>query len=171
MAKHTATNDSIVARVTNFLTRELVKNEDVAIFKNPNGTYDLFNRFIIAEAQTGNFTVWIKTETDKKEFSSLKNAVSWCILINRQKPDKAKRVEQLDEMLGGVEVAISLHKHMIKRSKKMEDTLIYLAKLSEEQAKKTYMVKELLSHVNSSKYLQTQRFSKGRNKNTMINNR
>lgn len=171
MIKTRPTHDKIVTRVTNFLSTELKKNEDIAIFRNPNGSYDLFGKYLIKENDRGNYLVWTDPGSDPIEFAVLKNAVSWCIFIAQNKVDKAKRVAYLDRLLSGIEASILRHKEMIKRNKNLESTLIYLAKLSEEQSQRTHLVKELTSHVNSSKYIQRQRFIKGRNKSPMINTR
>lgn len=154
-------HDKVVSRVTNFLTQELKRNEDVSIFRNPDGTYDLFNRFTIRENQRGNYSVWEKNGIAPIEFVSLKNAVSWCILTAQHKVDKAKRVEHIDGMLAGIEASIVRFKTMIKRNTNLDSTLVYLAKLSQDQSQKSILTKELASHINSSKYIQRQRFIKG----------
>jgi hypothetical protein len=171
MNKTRPTHDKIVTRVSNFLSTELKRNEDISIFRNPDGTYDLFGKFSIKENDRGNYLVWANFGTGPIEFAVLKNAVSWCILQAQNKLDKANRIAYLDRLLSGIEASILRHKEMIKRNKNMESTLIYLAKLSEEQSQRKHLIRELTSHVNSSKYIQLQRFIKGRNKSPMINTR
>ena len=159
------TDDKIVAKVTSFLSRELIKNMgDVAIFKNKNGSYELFNRYIIADDGNETYSINRINGSDKKVISSLKNAVSWCILTNRHKYDKAGRISHLDGMLGGVELSINIHKSLLKSSKNLESKMIYLAKLGEEQAKRRNMLQEITACVNESRYLQTQRFGNKKSK-------
>lgn len=171
--KKRMTNDKIITRVTNFLSKALTKTmKDLVIFKNDDGTYEFFNKYLITEDPDGAFTVEIKGSYTQTTFSSLKNAVTWCIFINRNKYDKASRIEQLDAKMSSLDMAMDVHRNLIKTSKTLDSKLIYLAKLSEEQARKQTMVYELTTYINESKYLQAQRFgNKSQNKQPMINNR
>lgn len=147
------------------------KNGDISIFKHGDGSYELFNKFIIVEHNPNIYSVRAANESTMVDFASLKTAVSWCILMGRNRLDKANRVAQLDEMLMELNTSIDHHRQMIKRSTNLDLTMIYLAKLSEEQSKKRHLTKELVTHINTSKYWQLQQFIKGRNTSTMINTR
>lgn len=153
------TDDKLIEKITTFLSKELFHNmKDVAIFKNDDGTYEFFNRYNITESKDG-YVVQLKYNSVTKNFSSLKNAVTWCIFENRNKFDRASRIEHLDRMLGGTELSIDLHKRLIKKASTVESKLIYLAKLSEEQIQRKNMLKEMAFYISESKQWQTQKFA------------
>ena len=150
-------NKKVINKVTDFLAKEFTKGVNgVAIFKNEDGTYELFDKFNITPKEQS-FIVTVNY--DKESFSSLKNAVTWCVCENQQKYVRAKRVKYLDDMIGGTEVAIDMHKKLLKKSKDMEHTLIHLAKLSEERSKRASMIQEMDAYIKESIYWQNKKFA------------
>jgi hypothetical protein len=151
-------HNKLLTKIDQFLNQEFIQNiNDIAIFQNEDGSYELFNRYRIVKDSLG-YKVTTNTSVEVL-FSSLKFAVSWCILETRNKYVKAKRIEYLDQMLAGVDVSIEMHKHLIKKSKETETKLIYIAKLSEEQSKRKKILGELHTYINESKSLQIQKFA------------
>jgi hypothetical protein len=61
-------------------------------------------------------------------------------------------------MIAGTEASIEVHKNLIKKTTNTENQLIYIAKLSEEQAKRKQMVQEMASFINESRNWQTRKF-------------
>ena len=53
-----------------------------------------------------------------------------------------------------------VHQRLVKKSKKLEEKLIYLAKLGEEKMEKKQIIDELDSYVTSSKIWQTNQLTK-----------
>lgn len=152
-------NDRLVEKINQFLYRELFhKMGDIAIFKYEDGTYELFNKYYIVE-KNGYYVIQPKSSDDEKNFSSLRNAVTWCSFDNRNKFSQANRIEYLDTMISGMDANIVVHKNLISRAKDIENKLIYIAKMSEEQAKKKQMVEEMSSFINESKNWQTRKFA------------
>ena len=62
-------------------------------------------------------------------------------------------------MISSTNVAIDMHKKLLKKNKDMEFTLIHLAKLNEERIKRTNMINEMNSYIQESIYWQTKKFS------------
>jgi len=152
-------NDKLVEKINQFLSKELLhKMGDIAIFKYEDGTYELFNKYHIIE-EKGNYIIKPKRSFDTMNFSSLRNAVTWCSFDNRNKLTQADRIAYLDSMISGLDANITVHKNLIARTKDVEYKLIYIAKMSEEQAKKKYMVEEMSSFINESKNWQTRKFA------------
>ena len=152
-------NDKLVEKINQFLSKELFhKMGDIAIFKYKDGTYELFNKYCIVE-EKGYYVIKPKRGIDIKNFSSLRNAVTWCSFDNRNKLIQANRIAYLDTMISGLDANIVVHKHLISRSKDLENKLIYIAKMSEEQAKKKHMVEEMSSFITESKNWQTRKFA------------
>jgi len=152
-------NNKHLDKLDKFLKKEFVnKVNDIAIFKDSNGTYELFDRYIIKKNEQY-YTLVCKYGSIEKTFMSLKNAVTWCIFDKRNKLDVLARIENLDRMLEGIDVSINIHKRLIEKSKDKELRLIYAAKLSQEQVKRKKYLNELLVFINDSKYWQSQRFA------------
>lgn len=150
-------NNKHITKVTNFLSKEYMKNvSNISIFQNEDGSYDFFNKYTIRE-NSGRVTVDLNYAT--KFFSSLKHAVTWCVHDHENKLTNAKRIEYLDIMISGTEVAIDMHKKLLKKSKDMEITLIHLAKLNEEKLKRSTLIREMEGFILDSKNLQTKKFA------------
>lgn len=139
-------------------TSEFAKLQDVVIFKDIDGTYSLFNKYHIKKKNTNDIVVSLNNGDDINSFFNMKNAVCWCVLDKIGKYNLANRVIQLDMSLSSVEVHISIHYNMFKKSKKTEDKLIYLAKLNEDRFQKKVMTQELQKYITHSYVWQQKRF-------------
>jgi hypothetical protein len=139
-------------------TSEFSKLQDVVIFLDTDGTYNLFNKYHIKKKDVNDIVVSLNNGDDVNSFFSMKNAVCWCVLDKIGKYNLANRVIQLDMSLSSVEVHISIHSRMFKKSKKTEDKLIYLAKLNEDKFQKKAMSEELNQYITNSYVWQQKRF-------------
>ena len=139
-------------------TSEFAKLQDVVIFQDTDGTYNLFNKYHIRKKDVNNITVSLNNGDDVNSFFSMKNAVCWCVLDKIGKYQLANRVIDLDMHLSSVEVHISIHSKLFKKAKKTEDKLIYLAKLNEDKFQKKSMSDELNQYIANSYAWQQKRF-------------
>jgi len=139
-------------------TSEFAKLQDVVIFQDTDGTYNLFNKYHIRKKDVNNITVSLNNGDDVNSFFSMKNAVCWCVLDKIGKYQLANRVIDLDMHLSSVEVHISIHSKLFKKAKKTEDKLIYLAKLNEDKFPKKSMSEELNKYIVNSYTWQQKRF-------------
>ena len=139
-------------------TSEFAKLQDVVIFQDTDGTYNLFNKYHIRKKDVNNITVSLNNGDDVNSFFSMKNAVCWCVLDKIGKYQLANRVIDLDMHLSSVEVHISIHSKLFKKAKKTEDKLIYLAKLNEDKFQKKSMSEELNKYIVNSYAWQQKRF-------------
>jgi hypothetical protein len=137
---------------------EFAKLQDVVIFKDTNGTYNLFNKYHIKKKDANDIVVSLNNGDDVNSFFNMKNAVCWCVLDKIGKYQLADRVIDLDMHLSSVEVHISIHSKMFKKAKKTEDKLIYLAKLNEDKFQKKAMSDELNQYIANSYAWQQKRF-------------
>lgn len=152
-------NDKNLDKIDNFFKREFINNiHDIAIFKNEDGSYELFDRYVITKIENY-YILTCKYGSTHKTFSSLRNAVTWCIFDKRNKIDVLARIENLDRMIDGTEFSINIHKRLIEKTKDRELKLIYAAKLSQERVKRKKYANELLTFINDSKYWQAQKFA------------
>jgi hypothetical protein len=71
----------------------------------------------------------------------------------------SKRIQDLDNRLTSIESSIAIHQNLSKKTKDIENKLIYLAKLGEEKIQRSVITEELDRYVTESKYWQAKRFS------------
>ena len=134
--------------------------EDVIIFQNTDGSYELFNTYCINKTSKDDYIVTMLTTFTTHQFNTLKHAVAWCTFDKRNLLSQANRIIMLDNLLAGIEVDITLHTKIFKNAKNSNDKLIFLAKLSEDKLRKRRFTDELYSYINDSKKWQTNRFNR-----------
>jgi hypothetical protein len=134
--------------------------EDVIIFQNTDGSYELFNTYHISKNVKNEYLVTMTTTFTTHQFNTLKHAVAWCTFDKRNLLSQANRILILDSLLAGLEVDITLHTKIFKNAKNSDDKLIFLAKLSEDKLKKRRFTDELYTYINDSKKWQTNRFNR-----------
>lgn len=132
--------------------------EDVIIFQNTDGSYELFNMYHITKNEHNEYIVTMHTTFTTHNFNTLKHAVAWCTFDKRNMFYQANRILKLDNLLAGLEVDISLHTKIFKNAKDTDNRLIVLSKLSEDKLKKRRYTDELYTYINDSKKWQTKRF-------------
>jgi hypothetical protein len=137
---------------------EFAKLQDVVIFKDTDGTYNLFNKYHIKKKDANDIVVSLNNGDDVNSFFNMKNAVCWCVFDKIGKYQLANRVINLDMHLSSLEVHISIHSKLFKKAKKTEDKLIYLAKLNEDKFQKKTMSDELNQYIANSYSWQQKRF-------------
>jgi signal peptidase I len=151
--------EKIVDKINKFLTKELILNMgDVVIFKNENNTYELFNQYIIQPHINNGYKIVCKFNSIEKTFSSVKNAVAWCVFDRNQKINECSRIQEIDILLDSIDVKIILCKRYLKRQKNLDSKLLYLNKLKENQDKKKRLNGELDEFIKLSKYWQDKKF-------------
>jgi hypothetical protein len=134
--------------------------EDVIIFQNTDGSYELFHTYHIQKTVKNDYEVSMTTTFTTHQFYTLKHAVAWCTYDKRNLLYQSQRIVLLDNLLAGLEVDISLHTKIFKNTKNSNDKLIFLAKLSEDKLKKKRITDELYTYINDSKRWQTNRFNR-----------
>lgn len=137
---------------------EFAKLQDVVIFKDTDGTFNLFNKYHIKKKDVNDIVVSLNNGDDVNSFFNMKNAVCWCVLDKIGKYHLADRVINLDMHLSSLEVHISIHSKLFKKAKKTEDKLIYLAKLNQDKLQKSAMSEELSKYIQDSYNWQQKRF-------------
>lgn len=151
-------NQVLLNKINSFFSTDLEKSmANIMIMQNDDGTYELFNKYIIS-TEHADVVVKSKYTHTVKKFSSLPIAVTWCIFDKRNKIAELNRVEYLDQMLSGLNYSITLHKKLFKNNKDM--TFISLAKLSQDLYKKKLLNTELMEYIAESKIWQLKQFSK-----------
>lgn len=136
------------------------KIKDLFIVREYDGSYNLFGRYLIKPSEDGLYEVsFVKDEGEKYTFSSLKNAVTWCVFEKNKKYKEIKHIQDLDNILGSLDVSIAQHKKLAEKVEDIELKDIFLAKLYEEKLKKRVALEQMNEYVNISKYWQTKKFA------------
>lgn len=146
-------------KIENFLKKEFNSNiKDVCIIQSEDGNFELFNEYVVKKTTNGLYNVNPIYVMGNYQFTSLKNAFTWCIFHKYRRFKDSKRIEELDLLLNSVHITMLQQKKLLLKSKDLESKLIYTAKIHEQKIKKNIMLKELTNYINISKHLQTKRF-------------
>jgi len=152
-------SDKLLRKLTKAIPEaEMKKLSELAIIQGPDGSYYLFSKYSIRK-NNGYYVVELDKIAGTKSFNVLKNAVAWCTYDKRNSIYESKRIYDLDNKLSSIDAAILVHQRLAKKSKKLEEKLIYLAKLGEEKLEKKQILEELDGYVETSKIWQTKQFN------------
>jgi hypothetical protein len=139
--------------------RDIVtKIKDLLIVREDDGSYNLFGKYKVIRCKNG-YSVTIYDEPVGYPFSSLKHAVTWCIFEKFQKHKEIRRIVEIDDALGSIDVAIAQHKKLIDKNNDKDCKSIYYAKLIEEKRKKRALTQEIELYIATSKHWQTKKFA------------
>lgn len=153
-------DDNTISRIEKIIPKSYIKDlEDVIVYQNPDGSYELFNKYTIKKSTTNEYKIYV-WGIESLTFYSLKNAVAWCTYDKRNRILDSERIYYLDSGLVRVEAMIAQHQKLIKKANTPDTKLIYLAKLTEEKLQKKQMASEINTYIYQSKLWQTQRFNR-----------
>ena len=152
-------NPSKLKKVEKFLVREMNTDvQDLLFLSDENGSYFLFNLYIVSKTPSGYYEVSYNNDDNKEAFFTVRNAVSWCIFEKNKKYSQSARIKDLDLQLSGATMDINNTRRLLKKTKDVDYQMIYLSKLEQAKAKKKSILAELDSFINISKYWQTKKF-------------
>jgi hypothetical protein len=135
------------------------KIKDIFIVKEYDGSYNLFGTYIIVPKEGGIFKIVTINDpyAPEYEFSSLKYAVTHCVFEKNKKCKETKRLRELDQIIGALDVAIAQHKKLMNK-REIPDKFIYLAKLEEDKIRRKNALKEIDGYTSLSMHLQTKKY-------------
>lgn len=139
------------------------KIKELFITREDNGSYSLFGRYNINRDHMGSYQVTLHGENYKVEFSSLKNAVTYCVFNQHNKQKDGQRVLDLDELVSSLDFNIEQTTKMYKKANEPRKDILG-AKLTEAKFKKKLALKEIESYINMSKYWQMKKFEENQQK-------
>lgn len=139
------------------------KINDLFIVRENDGSYNLFGKYTVIP-ENNSYKVNVNGETDFLHFSSLRNAVTWCVFEKNNKYKEVKRIHELDELISSLNVIIAQHTKLLEKTTS-EDKYIFSAKLAEGKVKKKQAMKEIEEYANISRYWQRKKFSENQDKN------
>lgn len=149
----------MIEQIESFLRKEINHGlKDIAIFRENDGSYNMFSRYIIKKNKLGTIIVQVLNTSSKMYFNSVRSAVTYCIFDKRNKLYESKRIQDLDNKLVSLDIEITLGNKRFKKAKSVEEKLITLAKLNESKLKKKQFEQELNQYVVDAKLWQDKRF-------------
>jgi hypothetical protein len=102
---------------------DLDKLSELSIMQGPDGSYFLFNKYIINKIDDY-YVVSKANVADTTSFNILKNAVSWCTFDKQNGIYESNRILALDNRLASIDSEIQVHQNLVKKSKKLEEKLV-----------------------------------------------
>ncbi len=138
--------------------KEIENLQDISIFEMSKDSYIVFKNYRIVKKSKTDVEVFLTNGDLIHSFSSMRNAICWCIFDKRGKYVLANRIITLDRSISNEEVQINVHKNLFKKATKTEDKLIFLAKLNEDKFRRNTMYQELENYVGQSDYWQKKSF-------------
>lgn len=145
-------------KVENFFNSNFVKDlVKISIFKNSDGSYELFDKFIISQ-KNKKYIVETKYCFDNIDFYSLQNAVTWCIYTQKNRFAESTRIHTLDKIVEGINFSILSLKSKLNKTDDLESVTIYSCKLSQDEAKRQKLLNELFSYRSQAHYWQKHTF-------------
>ena len=139
-------------------TKEMNNLQDISIFEPSKDNFIVFKNYQVIKKSKTDIDVYLTNGDLVHSFSSMRNAICWCIFDKRGKYVLANRIITLDRSISNEEVQINIHNNLFKKAKKTDDKLIFLAKLNEDKFRRNTMYRELESYVGQSDYWQQHQF-------------
>lgn len=148
-------------KLARFFEEELATSiEEVLVSRDKLGKYTLFGNYLIIPLSGGYFKVFTTRGPGPLEFSTLKNATSWCILHNAGKYGEADRIQMLDLKLCSANTDLAIHKKLARGAENAFSKHIYTVKLQEDTHKRRQIIQEINNYINTSKQIQESNFQK-----------
>lgn len=134
------------------------KIKDLVVASGPDA-YELFGRFRIQAVDYQTYIAYDNITKERKEFSALRYAASWCTLMNSSKYMESRRLCSLDLKLCSIQVDLAIHRKKLKSAATPEERVVYSNKLQEDSYKRKVVLQEIQTFINSSKTLQAKKFT------------
>ena len=154
-------------KVEKFFKNQLLsgnnKTMDMLLLPIDNNGYVLFGKYIILK-KDNYYNLSIDNIEQEKTFSSVKNAVTWCVFKERKKTIVCKEIEHLDFKLSSLEIDLLQKTKVLNNTKDEKFRNVYIAKIEEDNLKKKILLKQLNRYISISKDWQTKMFNTTKSK-------
>lgn len=127
------------------------------VWKNPDGTYEAFGKYLIVPEKPG-YTVYIN-EDEQGYFHSTRTAMSWCIADKYKQFNLAREVLTVDNILANVTNDIYVRVGVANKCKDVQLRENIETKLEPKILHKRTLEQQLNKCVNRAKYLQQKGFA------------
>lgn len=111
------------------------------IIQEKNG-YRVFEKYIITKTNEGFKVIQLHNDAEHM-FLTLKNALTWCTLHNKNLVFEAQRLKFLDSQLNGLTISTDLLLRYLKKTKEKDKKFIYSNKITENRLKHNSLTVEI----------------------------
>lgn len=139
------------------------KIKELFIVREDNGSYNLFGKYSIVKDKCDNYRISIFDEDIGLRFSSLKNAVTYCVFDKSNNQKDGKRVFDLDELVSSLDFSIAQTTKLYNKADNDRKSILG-AKIVEAKFKKKQALKEIENYINLSKIWQIKKFEENQQK-------
>jgi cell division protein FtsB len=140
--------------------KQLFKNELITGLKhlyisNDSKGIKLFGEYQIKKTVDEYYVVRKHYWEQDREFTTVRAAMSYCVLHHNRHTETAIKIYKLDSKLASIDLDIAVHTRGYKNTKSpLDRRLIQLTKLQHDLEKKKQIVMRLEGHINTSKETQ-----------------
>lgn len=143
--------------ITRILYQEFPEVLPNALWKNNDGTYSVFGKYIIVP-ESLQYRVFCSA-SDMGTFTTTRSALSWCIADKYQAYNLARELKEVDEKLRVLSNDISARASLADHSRCWEFREAVGTKLETKIIRKKQLENQLAKCVNWAKYCQQQGFA------------
>lgn len=144
--------------IEQFVRAELKEVMPNMIWRDENGDYEVFGRYIISKVSSHLYEVNIHA-TCVGRFNSTKTALSWCIADKYKNYNLAREILTVDNILGNLTNDIFIRAAMANKTKKTQFREDIETKLETKIIRKRELETQLDKCVKRAKYLQQRGFN------------
>ena len=131
-------------KISHLFKQEMLSGLRHHYIKKDSSGISVFGNYHITKTKDGCYRVKQHSWMENRDFISVKNAMSYCVLHNSQRTDSAVKLYQLDCRLSSINLDIKIHTKGYKTKKNSLDLrLIQLTKLEEDYMKKRQILLEI----------------------------
>lgn len=147
------TDMELLRAIQKIIDPNTVNNIKKFVIIQENNGYRVFEKYLITKTNVG-FKV-IKLYNDVEHvFLTLKNALIWCTLDNKNLVVESQRVKFLDSQLTGLSMSTVLIERYLKNIKDKDKKFIYSNKLIENKIKQDRLTTEMTDFCQKAKRFQ-----------------
>ena len=144
--------------IEQFVRAELKEVMSNMIWRDENGDYEVFGRYIISKISSHLYEVKIHATT-VGQFNSTKTALSWCIADKYRNYNLAREILNVDNILGNLTNDIFIRAAMANKTKNTQFREDIETKLETKIIRKRELETQLDKCVKRAKYLQQRGFN------------
>lgn len=149
--------DRVERNIDNIANELTLQLRDVMMFRNNDGTYELYNKYSIQKIHNG-YRVSLLHGFNHQTFATLRNALSWCIYDYRNKIVDCNRIADLDRRFVSSTINHDIHTRLLKRAKTIEDISLYTAKIAEDDLIRKDVMRKLEAYIQEAHRWQQKKF-------------
>ena len=136
------TDIELLRTIQKIIDPNTVNNIKKFVIIQENNGYRVFEKYLITKTNAGFKVTKLYNDTEHR-FLTLKNALTWCTLDNKNLVVESQRVKFLDSQITGLSMSSALIERYLKNVKDKDKKFIYSNKLVENKLKQDRLTIEM----------------------------